>query len=106
MGPHSCALPRDQLDGQFERSTQGRAECQDLGLALHDIGRGGGNAARFADPFLDWSERRDHLAGQLADEIYQHFTQAGWLRRGTGRVVEITPRGTQELLPRLGQGEA
>jgi DNA-binding transcriptional ArsR family regulator len=56
---------------------------------------------RFAYRCLDWSERRDHLAGQLADEIYQHFTQAGWLRRAAGRVVEVTDRGEQELLPRL-----
>lgn len=57
---------------------------------------------RFAYRCLDWSERRDHLAGQLADEIYQHFTQAGWLRRAAGRAVEVTDRGKQELLPRLG----
>ena len=56
---------------------------------------------RFAYSCLDWSERRDHLAGQLADEIYQHFTKAGWLRRAAGRAVEITPSGRQELLPRL-----
>jgi DNA-binding transcriptional ArsR family regulator len=57
---------------------------------------------RFAYRCLDWSERRDHLAGQLADEIYQHFTKAGWLRRAAGRAVEVTDRGEQELLPRLG----
>lgn len=56
---------------------------------------------RFAYRCLDWSERRDHLAGQLADEIYQHFTKAGWLRRAAGRAVEVTVSGEQELLPRL-----
>lgn len=56
---------------------------------------------RFAYRCLDWSERRDHLAGQLADEIYQHFTRAGWLRRAAGRAVEVTRSGEQELLPRL-----
>ena len=56
---------------------------------------------RFAYRCLDWSERRDHLAGQLADEIYQHFTKAGWLRRAAGRAVEVTVSGQQELLPRL-----
>jgi DNA-binding transcriptional ArsR family regulator len=61
---------------------------------------------RYAYPCLDWSERRDHLAGQLADEIYQHFTQAGWLRRGTGRAVEMTPSGQRELLPRLSAAAA
>jgi DNA-binding transcriptional ArsR family regulator len=56
---------------------------------------------RFAYRCLDWSERCDHLAGQLADEIYQHFTQAGWLRRTAGRAVEVTVSGQRELLPHL-----
>ena len=59
---------------------------------------------RFAYRCLDWSERRDHLAGQLADEIYQHLTQAGWVRRAEGRAVEVIPAGKQELLPRLKVG--
>lgn len=56
---------------------------------------------RYAYRCLDWSERRDHLAGQLADEILGHFLEAGWLRRAQARVVELTPRGERELLPRL-----
>jgi len=82
------------------------------GYALTDAGRRwlhglGMNPAlpsgrrRFAYRCLDWSERRDHLAGQLADEIYQHCTRSGWLRRAGGRAVEITPRGEHDLLPYL-----
>lgn len=56
---------------------------------------------RFAYPCLDWSERRDHLAGQLADEIFQHLSTQGWLRRGSGRALDLTPKGQRELLPRL-----
>jgi DNA-binding transcriptional ArsR family regulator len=56
---------------------------------------------RFAYPCLDWSERRDHLAGQLGDEIYRHFTDKGWLRRDAGRAVALTLVGQQELLPLL-----
>jgi hypothetical protein len=56
---------------------------------------------RFAYRCLDWSERRDHLAGQLADELYQHFTEMGWLRRTAGRAVEVTVSGQRELVPRL-----
>jgi DNA-binding transcriptional ArsR family regulator len=57
---------------------------------------------RFAFACLDWSERRDHLAGQLADEIFGHFVHMNWLRKATGRIVEVTPAGRKELLPRLG----
>ena len=56
---------------------------------------------RFAYACLDWSERRDHLAGQLADEIYRHFTAKRWLRRTEGRAVALTPAGREELLPLL-----
>lgn len=61
---------------------------------------------RFAYRCLDWSERRDHLAGQLADELYQHFTAKGWLRRASGRAVEVTASGHQDLLPRLKEAAA
>ena len=56
---------------------------------------------RYAYACLDWSERRDHLAGQLADAILEHCLASGWLRRGADRAVEITPLGTQRLLPQL-----
>jgi DNA-binding transcriptional ArsR family regulator len=56
---------------------------------------------RYAYRCLDWSERRDHLAGQLAGEIYTQLVQAGHLRRGPGRTVDVTARGQAELLPRL-----
>ena len=32
---------------------------------------------RFANPCLDWSERRDHLAGELADRLYPHLVTQG-----------------------------
>jgi len=80
-------------------------ELTDAGIRwLQGLGMNPGSPSarrRFAYRCLDWSERRDHLAGQLADEIYQHFTKAGWLRRAAGRAVEVTFSGQQELLPRL-----
>jgi DNA-binding transcriptional ArsR family regulator len=81
----------------FELTDSGRQWLQGLGM---NPGSPSGRR-RFAYRCLDWSERRDHLAGQLADEIYQHFTKMGWLRRTTGRAVEITVSGQRELLPRL-----
>lgn len=56
---------------------------------------------RYAYPCLDWSERRDHLAGQLADALFEHCTTRGWLRRGSGRTVTLTVAGQRELLPLL-----
>lgn len=81
----------------FELSDTGRQWLQVLGLRPKAIG----GRRRYAYRCLDWSERRDHLAGQLADELYQHFVQQGWLRRGRGRTVELTVSGRQLLLPHL-----
>lgn len=93
-----------QREGRLQSTAEGYV-LTEAGLAwLRRLGLEPGSPVRqrrFAYRCLDWSERRDHLAGQLADEIYRHFTQAGWLRRGEGRAVELTPRGRQELLPLL-----
>ncbi len=58
---------------------------------------------RFAYRCLDWSERRDHLAGQLADQILRHGIDQGWLRREDGRCIGVTAAGQRELLPRIGE---
>lgn len=60
-----------------------------------------GSRRRYAYACMDWSERRDHLAGQLADALFVHCVEQGWLRRGDGRAVEVTPAGRRQLLPRL-----
>ena len=85
----------------FVLADAGRAWLAELGLTPAPPS----GQRRFAYRCLDWSERRDHLAGQLADEIFSHFTVAGWLVRGNSRAVTLTPRGQCELLPRLDHGE-
>lgn len=96
---------------------EGRLRTGPDGLALADPGRQWlaelglhpsppSSRRRFAYACLDWSERRDHLAGQLGDEVFQHFTAQGWIRRGNGRAVELTPRGRHVLLPALARSKA
>jgi DNA-binding transcriptional ArsR family regulator len=66
--------------------------------------------ARLAYACLDWSERRDHLAGPLATLLLEHFQQRHWLvfadrttgARAAARALIITPAGRRELLPLLG----
>lgn len=86
----------------FELTDLGHAWLKSLGL----IPSPPNSRRRFAYRCLDWSERRDHLAGQLADELYQHFTTRGWLRRASGRAVEVTVSGQLDLLPRLNDDAA
>ncbi len=42
---------------------------------------------------LDWSERRNHLAGALGAGILAHVLARGWAVREAGRVVRFTARG-------------
>lgn len=57
---------------------------------------------RYCYPCMDWSERRDHLAGQLPDALFEHLLVRGWLRRSPGsRAVALTPAGRRLLLPKL-----
>lgn len=92
------ALQREErlvstLEG-YDLSAAGRQWLQGLGMSPGWPSR----RRKFAYRCLDWSERRDHLAGQLADEIYQHFTQAGWLRRAAGR-AKSPPGASRNCCP-------
>lgn len=81
----------------------GKQALQDWGLDANGLG-----GKRSAYPCLDWSERRDHLAGKLPKALLDHFLQQGWMRRVEGeRALEVTPIGRQRLtgvLPSLRNG--
>ena len=47
---------------------------------------------------LDWTERRDHLAGAAGAAICAQVLAEGWVERiGTGRAVRVTPAGAVAL---------
>ncbi|MBB2487207.1 helix-turn-helix transcriptional regulator [Mitsuaria sp. WAJ17] len=92
---HAVQGLRPSTEG-FQLTETGHAWLQGLGLCAPAPTR-----RRYAYACLDWSERRDHLAGLLAESILQHCLDRGWLRRGEGRAVELTPPGVQHLLPQL-----
>ena len=47
---------------------------------------------------LDWSERRNHLAGSLGAALLVRFQEEGWLRREKdSRVVHISKSGHEHL---------
>lgn len=53
---------------------------------------------RFAYPCMDWSERREHLAGVFATKLLTHYVEAGWLRKDKrSRTLTETPRGIGAL---------
>ena len=91
----------------FELTEAGRAWLRELGIEPPRASA----SQRLAYGCLDWSERRDHLAGSLARALFAGFIDRGWLRkaaspaaRGGHRVVEVTPSGRRHLLPLLGLG--
>ncbi|HJV94510.1 MAG TPA: helix-turn-helix transcriptional regulator [Albitalea sp.] len=88
-------------DGHFMLTEPGRAELLSLGITLPAAT----TARRFAYPCLDWSERRDHLAGSLAVALLEHAIAQHWLRRVDGsRALSLTPSGAKALAPWLSAG--
>lgn len=84
-------------DGHFMLTGSGRERLARLGLALPAAGS---TVRRHAYPCLDWSERRDHLAGTVAVGLLELGLQRHWLRRiGESRALQLTPTGAQALAP-------
>ena len=56
---------------------------------------------------LDWSERRDHLAGALGAALASRLVELGWIgRRRDSRAIAVTPAGKRGLAARLGVAPA
>ena len=84
----------------YALTAAGVATLADLGFDAGALRAGASH--RIAYPCLDWSERRDHLAGKLASGLLAHFIERGWLRRiGGERALELTPPGRLALAPLL-----
>ncbi|MEO7254952.1 MAG: winged helix-turn-helix domain-containing protein [Casimicrobium sp.] len=58
---------------------------------------------RFAYSCMDWSERREHLAGFFATTLLAHFIDSGWLRKDkAARALAVTPPGARALATLFG----
>lgn len=78
----------DQADGLVLTDT-GHRWLTDLGVKPPGSGR-------YAYRCLDWSERRDHLAGTLAKAMLDHYMRQGWVVAGeTSRALTLTREGRQ-----------
>ncbi|MDH4450786.1 MAG: helix-turn-helix transcriptional regulator [Rhodoferax sp.] len=78
-------------------TTQGKTGLDTMGFALDGMDKPSA-ATRLAYRCLDWSERRDHMAGKLPKALLTHCLQQGWLRRYAGeRALEVTPLGRKHL---------
>ncbi len=71
-----------------------------LGLAPEELRPGKRPLARGC---LDWTERRQHLAGTAGARLCQKFFDNGWVARiGSGRAVRLTDTGQAALQDLLG----
>lgn len=89
-----------QLDG-FEPTLSGEAWFRALGV---DVARARCSTRSFARCCLDWSERRDHLAGALGAALLDALIARGHLkRRKEGRTLDVTAGGrrffAEEIAP-------
>ncbi|HWP20041.1 MAG TPA: helix-turn-helix transcriptional regulator [Burkholderiaceae bacterium] len=84
------------VTGGYALTRSGAGWLRELGLQDADIAAL--ESGRAGYPCMDWSERRDHLAGPLANRLLAHLLGQGWLRRRAGeRSLELTPPGRQAL---------
>jgi hypothetical protein len=60
------------------------------------------NSSRLAYPCMDWSERRDHLAGTLSKALLDHYVAQHWLtKHSDSRALTLTAQGERMLMPLL-----
>jgi len=74
----------DTADG-LALTPRGRAVLADLGVPV-----AAGRRPLLRD-CLDWTERRDHLAGALPAALLDRAVDAGWVARGGHRAVKVLP---------------
>ncbi|HYL33861.1 MAG TPA: winged helix-turn-helix domain-containing protein [Stellaceae bacterium] len=94
-----------EITGDDERyviTQEGRERFAAFGVALDDLKPDRRGIARKC---LDWTERRNHLAGPAGVRLLARLTALGWLERGNGprgRGVMVTPVGVTGLREQFG----
>ncbi len=81
----------------FALTPEGAAFLRERGVDV-PAATGPGRRRVFARRCLDWSERRDHLAGALGAAVFAHWEAQGWItRHDHSRAVALTPQGLVQL---------
>lgn len=102
IGLHDALVEGGHLsvaDGGYGLTQSGAAVFATLGIDAAGAGKGRRAALR---PCLDWSERRPHLAGNLAAALACRCFEMGWVRRRKdSRAVTLTEEGRAVLATAL-----
>ncbi|AFE10831.1 transcriptional regulator2C ArsR family [Corallococcus coralloides DSM 2259] len=84
----------------FALTPSGEAWFQDFGIDLASVRE---QRRHFAHRCLDWSERRDHLAGALGAALAARVFSLGWVeRQRDSRGLIVTPGGQRGLKRHFG----
>lgn len=81
-------------DNGLSLTDKGRRFFGEFGIDVAVLEKGKRPVCRHC---LDWSERRDHLAGALGAAILSELVDRGWARREQGRVLSFTPQGNAKF---------
>ena len=82
-------------DREYEITTDGENFLKDWRI---DVERLRSSRRNFARRCLDWTERRDHLAGAVGAAVCQKMIEARWIIRDKkSRAVHVTHAGQTEL---------
>lgn len=89
--------------GVFVRTADGVRLTETGGQWFADLGidtaRLGGQRRMLCRPCMDWSERRQHLAGALGCALLSRVCELKWAKRDRdSRVIRFTPRGQQSFV--------
>jgi DNA-binding transcriptional ArsR family regulator len=85
----------DRDDRRFEVTPAGEQFLKHWKIDVNTLRAG---KRGFAGRCLDWTERRDHIAGALGAAICEHFLRCRWIRRDPqSRIVHLTSGGRREL---------
>ena len=82
-----------------EPTRRGAKRFAELGIDVEELA---GRRRPFAKRCLDWTERRDHLAGSLGAALASRCFELGWIERlPTSRAVLLTDAGRNALAREL-----
>ena len=88
-----------RVDERLELTKSGRTFCVAMGLAVEVPA---GKRRPLCHPCLDWSVRRNHLAGALGAALLERCYALGWAKRVPGtRVVQFSSAGEKAFRERF-----
>jgi DNA-binding transcriptional ArsR family regulator len=87
-------LQQKVIDSNFEVSKKGEKWFADFGILTEELKK---QRRSFLRPCLDWSERRQHIAGSLATALLDSMLEDDWIRRTkNSRAIVITAKGQKK----------